>query len=538
MAKENFFTKIGKALNLIENEKPSKQSERIRTADGTENYWFSVSFNGEKTYGEVGPIKDYKPHYQALRIRSWQLQFESKIAKMAMTRIVTWVVGNGLKLQSEPVMSMLKDSGINITTDFSKRVETRFNLFKKTKLADIAGARSLDKIANVVYKNAKIGGDILVVLRYIDKMVKVQLIDGAHVQSPEYGTEWFPKELSNGNRIINGIEQNSSGEHIRYWIKQANNEYTSVEAKVPGTNIQCAFLVYGSEHRLDNNRGVPLISAMIETLMKLNRYEEATVSSAEERAKLVMFIKHGDKSDGSNPFEGSLAKSWDTEGNNEDIPEDVNGTVLRSTVLPSLSRTAVNMPKGAELDSLDSKNDLYFKDFFTVNIEIFCAALGFPPEVILQKYNSNYSASRAALKDLEMTLGIERKGLSEEFYQPVFNYWLYMEILEMRLPAPGYIQALNAGNHMIIEAYRNARFIGPAVPHIDPVKEVTAQRMKLGSLGQHLPLTTLEQATEELQTGESRENIDQFSREIKEAETAGLKAVPANPNVPPAAPGD
>lgn len=543
MGKDNFLTKVGKALVNLGEEKPAiKQSrvrtERVHTASSVENYWFSISYDGEKNLGEVGPIKDYVLNYEALRARSWQAQLESKLAQLAMRRYVTWVVGKGLKLQSEPVEAVLKAAGINITKqEFAEAVEARFNLFKTTKLGDYSGLRSLDKIAKRAFKTAIIGGDVLVVLRYIDKKVKVQLIDGAHVKSPNYGTEWFPQDLPNGNRIINGIEVAPNGDHIRYFIKESTGKYTPIEAKLPGTNLRSAFLVYGSEHRLDNNRGVPLIVAMIETLKKLERYEEATVSSAEERAKLVFYIKHSRDSDGSNAFEGQLAKAFDTSGETEDLAEDITGRPLNNLMIPSTNKSAVNMPIGSELASLDTKNDLYFKEFFETNINIYCACLEAPPEVMLQKYDSNYSASRAALKDWEMTLGVKRGDFSEEFYQPVYDFCLHMDILEMRVAAPGYVKAINSGDDMVLAAYRNARFIGPAVPHIDPVKEVTAQRLKLGTLGQHLPLTTLASATEELSSGESLENIDQFAKELTSSESKGLKAVPVNSNAPPSAPG-
>jgi hypothetical protein len=58
-----------------------------------------------------------------------------------------------------------------------------------------------------------------------------------------------------------------------------------------------------------------------------------------------------------------------------------------------------NMPRDSELKEVQSKNELYFKDFYTVNVDLVCSSINMPPEVAMSKYNSNYSASRAALKD-------------------------------------------------------------------------------------------------------------------------------------------
>jgi hypothetical protein len=78
---------------------------------------------------------------------------------------------------------------------------------------------------------------------------------------------------------------------------------------------------------------------------------------------------------------------------------------------------------------------------------------------------------------------------------------------------------------MVVEAYENARFTGPHFPHIDPLKEVNAERAKLGELAKHIPLTTIEGSVEALGTGDSDSNVIQFADELKNAKDVGLEAV-------------
>ena len=66
-------------------------------------------------------------------------------------------------------------------------------------------------------------------------------------------------------------------------------------------------------------------------------------------------------------------------------------------------------------------------------------------------------------------------------------------------------------------------------PHIDPLKEVKAERLKLGTLSDHLPLTNLESATEALMSGNAMSNIEQFATELQDAEKLGLKPVDNTP---------
>lgn len=534
-SKDSFLKRIGKSLNLVKDARPIiQQKKKVDWSSGTYRYLFSVSYNGEKNLGEMGPIKNYFLDYQALRLRSWQAQIDSEIAQVIIKRHITWVIGKGLKLQSEPILSVLASKNIKLDNQaFSKDVEGHFNLYKKSRMADYSNIKSLDSIAKRVYKNAIVGGDVLVVCRYIDDCVKIQLIDGAHVQSPQLGTEYYPNKLDNGNVIINGVETSPEGEHIRYHIRQMDSSFKIIEAKGPTDGLQTAFLVYGTEHRLDNNRGVPLIIAVLETLKKLERYKEATVGSAEERQKIVYQIKQSQFSDNTNVLEGKLANAINVDGKDEDLAGDRNGVDLAKGVAASTNKQVFQMPIGQEMASLESKNELYFKDFYSVNIDIVCAAIGAPPEVMFSKYDSNFSASRAALKDWEHTLNVIRSDFAENFYQRVYNFWLETEILKMRIIAPGYTMAMMTEDRMILEAYRNARFIGPAVPHIDPVKEVAAMRLKMGTAAAHLPLITLEAATEELNGGESHENMDQFAKELTTAETLKILPAPVNQGTPP-----
>ena len=181
------------------------------------------------------------------------------------------------------------------------------------------------------------------------------------------------------------------------------------------------------------------------------------------------------------------------------------------------------MPIGSSLKSLESKNELYFAEFYNTVLGLICAVVGIPPEVALSKYDSNFSASRAALKDWEHTLQTERKDFADQFYQPIYNFWLETEILKNKVQAIGYLNALKTKNIMALEAYRNSRWVGANVPHIDPLKEVLAEREKLGEAGKHLPLTTLEAATEALNGGESNSNLAQYSTELENAEILNIK---------------
>jgi hypothetical protein len=57
---------------------------------------WSSSFDGEKNFGEIGPIKRYILDYHALSLRSWQSYLESDISKTVIDRYCIWVIDKGL----------------------------------------------------------------------------------------------------------------------------------------------------------------------------------------------------------------------------------------------------------------------------------------------------------------------------------------------------------------------------------------------------------------------------------------------------------
>lgn len=536
-AKKSFIGRVQSAWDTFlhgdQQQQKTFRPETMFPATGTNRLLYAGSFNGEKNLGEMGPIKYYLMDYYGLSLRSWQAYIESPQAQTVLNKFVTWVIGKGLKLQCEPVKEVIgsKDS----FKDFSNTVESRFQVYANSKMAHYSGLLTLNQLEAEAYKNSIIGGDILVILRYIDDCVKVQLVDGVHLMSPLQGTEWFPVITEAGNRVINGVEINDKGEHIAYYVRKPFDSLNPLNtlatervlAKGKKSGLTTAFLVYGSKFRLDNHRGIPLLTAVLEKLKTMERYDSATLSTAEEQAKISYQIVHQMGSSGEFPFAKQTAKAFDADLVMSDLPATELGENLANTVKASTNREVVNNPQGAEIKVLrQSEAQLYYKDFLEKNIDVVCSCIEIPPNVAMSKYDSNYSASRAAVKDWEHTLSVKRKDFSIQFIQQVYNFWLETEILKNNIQAPGYLVAKFKQDYMVMEAYRTCRFVGAPVANIDPMKEVQAERLKLGLTGESIPLTTVEAATEILNGGDSDHNMEQYAEELQKSKDLGLKPEP------------
>jgi capsid protein len=503
----------------------------------------TVSFNGEKNVGGAGPMVDYKMDYFGLRARSWAAQIESDIAQIGINRLLTWVVGRGLKPQVEPVTTILNDNGITIDQHkFSQTVETRFNLWRNTTMVDYSGMKNLNTLSWDVEKNAMVGGDVLIVLRVKKGALTVQIIDGSNVVSPDYGNEYFPKELANGHSLVDGIEMDEKRQHVAYYVKvyaidaSVNNlfqwKFERIEARPKSANgMLMAWLYYGNEYRINNVRGIPLIASCIEKLTKIDEYGDATLNQAKEAAKVDYQVVHNVAADGKAPWAKSTIDAFDTGGGGTNsMPITDDGEQLNKTVHITTIGTAYNNTPGSKIEMLENKNPLYFKDFYTTNADAFFAVISIPPNVAMGSYNDSFSASRAAIKDWEHTLSVKREKHINGFLKPIFNVWFTMQVLTNKIAAPGFIEAFTKSNVEVMQSYMQIRFVGAMVPHIDPLKEVRAAREKLGAAGVNMPLADLENVIESLGGGDANEVLAQFARELKK--TNDLKIYPPTTEKP------
>jgi capsid protein len=483
-------------------------------ADWNYSQIMTISFDGEKTPGEIGAVKRYLPDYFILRNRAWQSYIENEVTTTIINKYTTWVIGTGLKLNSEPVKSIIENNEFKpLEKGYVNQVQDRWKLWSKSKLGDYQGVNTLNKLQSIAYKNASIAGDVLVILRTKKNNVTVQLIDADNVCTPPISNGDIGKVEK--NTIRDGIEMSPSGEHVAYYVKQSNNDkpYIRVRAKGEKTKRTQAYIVYGDRYRLDNSRGIPIFTSALETLKKLDRYKEAAVGSAEERAKIPYFIEHNSESTGKNPMLDRMAEQLSQ--NNSSNSDFSSTTKLAETIATTTQKSVFNMEVGSKIVSLAADNELTFKEFYNTIVDSVCSSILMPPEVALSKYGGSFSASRAALKDWEHMLIVARNDFSEQFLQPIYELWLELQISSGEIMNDGYLSAKTGNDKILKLAYTNARWTGANVPHIDPLKEAKAAREKLGPLGAHLPLSNADIETEGLNNGDYTTNVEKFTEEIK-----------------------
>lgn len=471
-------------------------------------------WDGEKTLGELGVVVKNIPDFERLRLRSYDAYATIDTVKIIASKFFFWVIGSGLKLQIEPNRTVLKSEGIinddAFYADFQKLVEARFMIYANSKNCDYLKEKSLHQLALDFYQATFLGGDTLAVVRFEKTGPNIQFISGDHVRNPDVGSEYFGLATENGNHIVDGIEIDSKGSHIAYYVNvkpKANDlvvKYERIPAIGAKSQKRLAWMIYGKKISPDHLRAVPEMSQSLEKINKLDRYTEASVTKAEQAAKIVYSIEHEEFSTGESHLQNVVARKRGETINPITGSDYTLADGLANKITETTSGQAYNMPNGATLKAFESSIETTFSDFYSTIFKTISAGVDLPPEVAMQEYNSNYSASRAAINSFGYVIFIKRHKFAHDFYIPFFKLWLEFEILNNKIEAPGYIE--NIGNFMVTESYSQCRFTGKNMPHIDPLKEIKAVREMLGTDGA-TPLISREQAVEMLNAGQWDENF-------------------------------
>lgn len=488
---------------------------------GTDYPIITKKWDGEKTLGELGVVVRNVPDYQKLRLRSYNAYATIDTVKTIASKYFYWSIGSGLKLQAEPNRNVLKSEGISNSaefyTEFQKTVESRFMIHANSIQVDFLKEKNLHELAMDFYKASFLGGDCLCIVRFDDYGPNIQFVSGEHICDPGIDTDYLTKAEAKGNYIQHGIEIDKKGSHVAYFVrikeKDSFDKFERIPAYGSSTKKRLAWLVSGEKISPDHLRAVPGISSSLEKINKLDRYVEASVNKAENGAKMVYTFEHDDFSTGEDPLQDAVAKARRqpiVTNNSEEDRVLTDGYANRIT--QTTNGLALNLPRGVKVQAFESKMESNFNEFHNAVFNGISAGQNVPPEVAMQSFNSNYSASRAAINSFGYFMSVDRAKFANQFYVLYYKLWLEFQILSKKIVAPGYLE--NMDNFMVIESYSQCRFMGKNMPHIDPLKEIKAIREMLGLDGA-IPLISKEQATEMLGAGQWDENFMKGQEEDK-----------------------
>lgn len=493
------------ALEVIADPFPATEAPARAVVLNQLSQWRYSYNDGSKFAGGYGYTNLLLTDYWTLRARSSELFETNLYARGIVRRLITNEINDGLKLQSMPEEQILGKKEDELA-DWTETVENRFQLWcDRPVLCDQAERLSFGALQAVARMEALVDGDVLVVLRQDPRtgLPRVQLIKGSQVQTPMGA-------LAYGATIKHGVELDSSGRHVAFYIAQEDGTSKRLPAFGEKSGRRLAWLVYGTDKRLDDVRGKPLLSLVLQSLKEIDRFRDAKQRAAVVAGSLAVFVQKNEDKPGTLPMMGGAVRRGTA------VAEGAGGTPAE----PRTFRTAEWLP-GTVVDELQHGEVPHafqsnaategFSDFEQAIVHAIAWCFEIPPEILTLEFSSNYSASKAAINEFAMYLNRMRADFGASFCQPIYVEWLIAEVTAKRVTAAGLLEAWrDAAQYDLFAAWISSSWSGQIKPSVDPVKEAAgyAAKLELGAI-------TYDQVSRETSGSKFTKNIKQQAREIE-----------------------
>ncbi len=445
-----------------------------------------------------------------LLARSSDLERNDALAGGAIAEAVLSVVGTGLSLHPEPnrkILGWSQDQAV----EWAEEAKQRFNLWAgDPRECDIRRRSNFYQAQSLAYRTVASRGDCFVLLP----------------RKKHPGTTWAAKfQLVEGDRVLNppglvdspamnqGVETDEYGGIKAFWFCKKHPTIVGlkpsdfIKINAWGPDGQRLVLPLMHEHRLDLRRGYPLLAPVIQPLKQLSRLSDAELTAAIVTSFIAVVIEKSGT--GPGPL-GTIGKDQNGKGFTELGP----AMVAELNPGESITPVAPVRPNGA------------FDPFWNSLMGQVAMRLQIPPEVLLKKFNSSYTAARGALQQFWRFVVTERENLlAPDFCQPLYETWLSEEVAAGRMQAPGFFVS-----PLLRAAYGAARWVGDAAPILDPLKEVMASKEMVANT-----FSTYAEQTLRLNGGDSEANLERLTRETRLRREAGIlpAAMAVSPQVAP-----
>lgn len=494
--------------------------------------------HNNKSLKEYNPRKlgykaDIGANLSTLRDRSADLAINTPVGTAAINTSTTHTVGAGLNVFPRPKFQILGISAEDARA-WARKVRAEFDLWADSKDCDIYRKNNLYDMQSIAYQGYLTDGDSFAVFRRkpttpdMPYTLRLQLIEGNRVSNPLTTSTYATGDPTgvealnsdNGNRLLNGVEIDTDGAIVAYWVSnQVPGEpitsiltsWARVEAYGKRTSIPNVLQI-SNDTRPEQYRGVPYLAPVIETLKQVYRYTNAELTSAIIKSYFALFFTEAVTNSGS--LNDMLAD------NGVDDPTEPVVDVSEYNLGPG---TLNALPKGVDVKSVDASNaQSTFEVFSTQLIKQVGAALNQPYEVLMKNFNSSYSASRAAMLQAWEEYKLRRKWFARDFCQPIYEVWLMEAVATGRIEAPGFFD-----DPLIRKAWCNADWFGPTMSILDPVKDMNGSTLRVEN-----GVSTREREAAEMTGTDLEENIAQLAFEKQLMEKYGMGLADAvNPSV-------
>jgi lambda family phage portal protein len=462
--------------------------------------------HGEKYAGGLGPIDILYKDYWALRERSADLFERNVYGRGIIRRLVTNVINSGLHLEATPeerILGLKEDD----LAEWSEDVENRFKLWADNGYqCDFNEQQTFGALQAEAYREALVSGDVLVTIQQDPRtrIPRVRLVSGSSVQTPMLSTGKAP----NGNEICHGVEIDARGRHVAFWVLQGDRTSQRIPAYGEKSGRRIAWLVYGTDKRIDDVRGTPLLALVLQGLKEIDRYRDAQLRKAVLNAMIAIWVEKSEERMSSRSLTlGADSTYQEPTIDNHGAEKKVRKAELTPGVMFEDLAYGEKMQTFAANQAVEG-----FGIFEQAVIASVAWANEIPPEILTLSFDSNYSASQAALSEFKMFLTPVRMRFGDTFCSPIYEDWLLSQIYLNRIKAQGFIEAYNDNaQDDTYGAWVSSDWSGHVKPAIDMLKTTRAytEQVEQGFI-------TRDRAAREINGTKFSKNVQKMKRESEQ----------------------
>lgn len=445
---------------------------------------------------------DIDLHSSTLRQRSRDLYAGGGLARSGPSTLTTSVVGWGILPKPK-----IDGEFLGLSDDEAEAMEQtilrEFKLWAENTMCDAERQQNFYGLQQLAFLSMLMSGDVFALFgmkpnKRTPYQTTVRLLEADRICNPDTSGESQSVNLENGGRIIDGVEINREGEVVRYHIASRSPvamndsnelEWAAIDAFGKDTGYPNILHIMTFE-RPEQRRGIPFVAAEIEQLKQFSRYMNAELAANVVSAMLTCFITSTDD-DGMFGLEDAINEQ-----------EKVTDDDIQLELAPG---AIYNLPPGKDIKTVNPlRSNTQFETFVNTCITEIASSMGIPKEVLIKKYESNYTAARAALLDFWRTVRVYRTRFNSTFNQPIYEQWLSEAVASGRINAPGFFD-----DPAVRQAWCGCMWMGASMGHVDPLKEVNAAATRIAN-----NITTQEQEASEYNGNDWNANVKQRKKEL------------------------
>lgn len=384
--------------------------------------------------------------YDILSQRSTTLYHTHPPVSAAINKLTTYAIGSGLVFRSQPdwqILGMTKEAGKEWGMRFQKLIHYLFmitNFYEKQA---------------ILFRTAKIQGDSLL---FFDRSTEV--MDGLF-DLVETGGAYINWQKNEKNKATLGIKHDSALRKIGVYLTDGG------EMDFRDRNGDQNLLQYIDKQMARQLRGFPLAYKIISQAKNNDRWWDAMLARAVMETTILGYSKSDDSA--TDMFDQSAAiaalaidgqtktpEGLKAEGNLAQIP----GQMYQFSSKGGIEFTDLKTPS----NNFDKMQAAY--------IDIVGMATDVPPECIMSRYSTSYTAHKGAFNDFIKSYMTHRMNFIRKIIKPVimeFAKYLFLNKM-IEMPNAGFFDS-----PIIREATIAGNFLGPVPGHINPAQEVNAK---------------------------------------------------------------